>query len=783
MMQQVKLCTSNDSRTRTQKDKMKLPLLGVVVWTLLCTARSKAQQAEYKPPFMYLLTCGAPFNSSITVDNRPWVSDVPSPYLSSTSKSISAYSNQSILTSPASPLAPLLSAARIFTTATSYSFPVSPGRYWVRLYFYPFAYQQFDPSMSVFSVTANSYSLFVNVNILGAIASDNYTSGYLFKEYSINVSGETLMLTFIPNSTELGYAYVNAIEVLSMPSNLFTDDTSPLGTNSPMPIGVPHAALETMHRVNVGGAALTPINDTKGLFRSWQANETFLLSPVGVESIDTDSILIKYETVPSMLIAPAIVYSTGLQTGFAALDLGLVQPGQNHAYYRDFSLRLSSGETKLWIQGAIQIVVRPSSTSKHKLGPIVGATVGGMAALLLIFVGIVFLKVSRTKRKHKSAWALSTHDELLSSKATASSHKSNSRALSVTPSTTIGRHFTLVEMLDATNNFDESQVIGCGGFGKVYFGELDDGVKVAVKRGSQESQQGIAEFETEINMLSKLRHRHLVSLIGHCDEQNEMILVYEYMARGTLRSHLYGPNVVPLAWKKRLEICIGAARGIHYLHTGAAQSIIHRDVKTTNILLDESFVAKMSDFGLSKTGPALDETHVSTAVKGSFGYLDPEYFRRQQLTEKSDVYSLGVVLLEVLCARPPINLGLSGDEVNLAEWAMLCKRRGKIENIVDPHVASTITLNCLAKFAETAEQCLADEGLSRPAIGDVLWNLEYALQLQEGSSEMVSMVELSPLVEGSTTRVGEGDGPNKGSEEEEEDGRAVFSQLVFPQGR
>ncbi|KAL3837673.1 hypothetical protein ACJIZ3_022264 [Penstemon smallii] len=298
-----------------------------------------------------------------------------------------------------------------------------------------------------------------------------------------------------------------------------------------------------------------------------------------------------------------------------------------------------------------------------------------------------------------------------------------------------GMKIPFSDLQSATKNFDKNLVIGSGGFGTVYKGVLKDNIKVAVKRGMPGSRQGLPEFQTEVTFLSKIRHHHLVSLVGYCEEQNEMILVYEYVEKGPLRQHLFGSNLPPLSWKQRLEICIGAARGLHYLHTGSAQGIIHRDIKSTNILLDENYVAKVADFGLSKSGPCLNETHVSTGVKGSFGYLDPEYFRRQQLTDKSDVYSFGVVLFEVLCARPAIDPLRTGDLVNLAEWAMEWHKKGQIEQIVDPRLVGQIKSSSLKIFGETAEKCLGDYGVDRPTMGDVLWNLENAYQLQISESQ------------------------------------------------
>ncbi|GJT33907.1 kinase RLK-Pelle-CrRLK1L-1 family protein [Tanacetum coccineum] len=236
------------------------------------------------------------------------------------------------------------------------------------------------------------------------------------------------------------------------------------------------------------------------------------------------------------------------------------------------------------------------------------------------------------------------------------------------------RQFTFAEIQLATENFDESLVIGHGGFGKVYQGTIIYGatpLTAAIKRLDSTSSQGASEFWAEVKMLSRLRHSHLVSLIGYCNDGQEMILVYEYVPNGTLADRLHKRRA-PLTWVRRLKICIGAARGLDYLHTdaGTKPRVIHRDVKSTYILLDNKWVAKISDFGLSKIGPTNQpSTYVNTLVRGTFGYIDPDYFLTGRLTRKSDVYAFGVVLFEVLSGKQAVDRSIDEEHRGLATWA------------------------------------------------------------------------------------------------------------------
>ncbi|KAG6581696.1 putative leucine-rich repeat receptor-like protein kinase, partial [Cucurbita argyrosperma subsp. sororia] len=291
------------------------------------------------------------------------------------------------------------------------------------------------------------------------------------------------------------------------------------------------------------------------------------------------------------------------------------------------------------------------------------------------------------------------------------------------------RWFSYDELKQCTNNFSTSNMIGSGGFGMVYRGTLKDGKVVAIKRAQQGSMQGGLEFKTEIELLSRVHHKNLLGLVGFCSEQGEQILVYEFMPNGTLRESLSGKSGIYLDWKRRLRIALGSARGLTYLHELANPPIIHRDIKSTNILLDERLNAKVADFGLSKLISDSGKGHVSTQVKGTMGYLDPEYYMSEQLTEKSDVYSFGIVMLELITAKLPIEKG----KHIVREVRTLMNKSDEeyygLKDIMDKSIiVNTTNLIGFGRFLELGMQCVEEAAAERPTMSDVVKAIESILQ-------------------------------------------------------
>lgn len=289
--------------------------------------------------------------------------------------------------------------------------------------------------------------------------------------------------------------------------------------------------------------------------------------------------------------------------------------------------------------------------------------------------------------------------------------------------------FTLRELASATKNFRSDCLIGEGGFGRVYKGRLEStGQVVAVKQLDRNGLQGNREFLVEVLMLSLLHHPNLVNLIGYCADGDQRLLVYEYMALGCLEDHLLElpPDKDSLDWNTRMKIAAGAARGLEYLHDKANPPVIYRDFKSSNILLDEGFHPKLSDFGLAKLGPVGDQTHVSTRVMGTYGYCAPEYAMTGQLTVKSDVYSFGVVLLELITGRKAIDNARGAGEHNLVLWARpLFKDRKKFHQMADPILQGRYPMRGLYQAIAVAAMCLQEDAATRPLIGDVVTALNY----------------------------------------------------------
>ncbi|XP_049933563.1 putative leucine-rich repeat receptor-like serine/threonine-protein kinase At2g04300 [Nymphaea colorata] len=286
--------------------------------------------------------------------------------------------------------------------------------------------------------------------------------------------------------------------------------------------------------------------------------------------------------------------------------------------------------------------------------------------------------------------------------------------------------FAHEEVIKATDNF--SRKIGEGGYGPVFHGHLQSGQNVAVKILSSKSRQGSQEFQTEVILLSRIHHKNLVSLIGYCDEAENMILIYEYISRGNLRDILSGRSEVSLDWNQRLKVAFGAAQGLDYLHSGCNPGIIHRDVKSANILLNEKLEAKIADFGLSKTDFQDGVTHVSTKVVGTPGYLDPEYYSTNRLNEKSDVFSFGIVLLELICGLQPIIIEPSGERVHIVNWVRPKLLRGDLASVADARFCSAYDARSMWQVAEIAMECTSLKAAERPGMSTVVSYLKEAIE-------------------------------------------------------
>ncbi|KAL9999889.1 putative protein kinase RLK-Pelle-WAK family [Helianthus debilis subsp. tardiflorus] len=297
--------------------------------------------------------------------------------------------------------------------------------------------------------------------------------------------------------------------------------------------------------------------------------------------------------------------------------------------------------------------------------------------------------------------------------------------------------FTSHELKKATDNFNESKVLGRGGQGTVYKGVLADGRIVAVKKSKVFDESQLEQFINEVVILSQVNHRNVVKLLGCCLETEVPMLVSEFIPNGTLYDRLHNDDS-PISLETRLQIATEVAGALAYLHSATSLQIYHRDIKTTNILLDENYRAKVSDFGTSRF-VAIDKSHLTTLVKGTFGYLDPEYFQSSQFTEKSDVYSFGVVLVELLTGEKPISLARSDEHRSLATHFMLAMEEGSAMSIFDAVVINEGSRDELLLVANLAMRCLNLNGRNRPTMKEVASELETIRTSHIASTAQTSM--------------------------------------------
>ncbi|KAL7259953.1 hypothetical protein ACSBR1_005756 [Camellia fascicularis] len=354
----------------------------------------------------------------------------------------------------------------------------------------------------------------------------------------------------------------------------------------------------------------------------------------------------------------------------------------------------------------------PPENSKPRppSGLVVGIVIGGV--VILAILTILFIWCKKKKRRDHDDYVPPPHGPKGFAKST----------------------FSYDELAMATDGFSEANLLGQGGFGYVYKGVLPNGKEVAVKQLKAGSGQGEREFQAEVEIISRVHHKHLVSLVGYCITGSQRMLVYEFVPNNTMEFHLHGKGRPTMDWSTRWRIALGSAKGLAYLHEDCHPKIIHRDIKAANILLDFHFEAMVADFGLAKLCSDVD-THISTRVMGTFGYLAPEYASSGKLTHKSDVFSFGVVLLELITGRRPVNSSQSYADDSLVDWARPLLTQaledGNFDPFVDPQLQRDYRPNEMARMVACAAACVRHSAQCRPGMSQVVRAFEGDVSLSD----------------------------------------------------
>lgn len=369
---------------------------------------------------------------------------------------------------------------------------------------------------------------------------------------------------------------------------------------------------------------------------------------------------------------------------------------------------------------------------------------------LLLIGGVLFLWLNMKKKKRKREQGRDIAVIELGS---------NSRLDSISESTTLVR-FKFDEIKKATKNFSRDSIIGRGGYGNVYKGILTDGSEVALKRFKNCSAAGDATFAHEVEVIASVRHVNLVALRGYCTattpfEGHQRIIVCDLMKNGSLHDHLFGSFEKKMSWPLRQMIALGTARGLAYLHYGAQPGIIHRDIKASNILLDERFEAKVADFGLAKFTPE-GMTHMSTRVAGTMGYVAPEYALYGQLTERSDVYSFGVVLLELLSGKKALMASDDSQPALVTDWAWSLVRKGRTLDVIEAGMPELGAPEVVEKYVLVAVLCSHPQLYARPTMDQVVKMLETDLSVPSIPERPISLVADIDDIERSASSSGSG---------------------------